>query len=231
MGSGIFFPSISLFYSILLIIYCFKNKRVENKTLKLLVIVNFIGLITELLCTFAAFNIKKLPIISNFILKFYLVYLITWIMLFTRYISELSKTKINRIKLENIIFKIVYVISCILVLILPIKLFNQGEIRYTYGLGVSLVYGLSFAFIIYCLFLMFFNINKKVVSKYSSLFILTSLGAMAMIIQSTYPGLLLITSVATFVTFIMYFTTLENEVILKLEEKLDKDINSNKENK
>ena len=96
MGSGIFFPSISLFYSILLIIYCFKNKRVENKTLKLLVIVNFIGLITELLCTFAAFNIKKLPIISNFILKFYLVYLITWIMLFTRYISELSKTKIRK---------------------------------------------------------------------------------------------------------------------------------------
>lgn len=231
MGSGIFFPSISLFYSILLIIYCFKNKRVENKTLKLLVIVNFIGLVTELLCTFAAFNIKRLPIISNFILKFYLVYLITWIMLFTKYISELSKTKINRIKLENIIFKIIYIISCVLVLVLPIKLFNQGEIRYTYGLGVSLVYGLSFAFIIYCLFLMFFNINKKVVSKYSSLFILTSLGAMAMIIQSTYPGLLLITSVATFVTFIMYFTTLENEVILKLEEKLDKNINSNKGNK
>lgn len=231
MGSGIFFPSISLFYSILLIIYCFKNKRVENKTLKLLVIVNFIGLITELLCTFAAFNIKRLPIISNFILKFYLVYLITWIMLFTRYISELSKTKINRIKVENIIFKVIYIISCVLVLTLPIKLFNQGEVRYTYGLGVSLVYGLSFAFIIYCLFLMFFNINKKVASKYSSLFILTSLGAMAMIIQSTYPGLLLITSVATFVTFIMYFTTLENEVILKLEEKLDKDITSNKENR
>lgn len=231
MGSGIFFPAISLFYSILLIIYCFKNKRIENKTLKLLVIVNFVGLITELLCTFAAFNIKKMPIISNFILKFYLVYLITWIMLFTKYISELSKTKINRIKLENIIFKIIYVISCVLVMVLPIKLFNQGEVRYTYGLSVSLVYGLSFAFIIYCLFLMFFNINKKVVSKYSSLFILTSLGAMAMIIQSTYPGLLLITSVATFVTFIMYFTTLENEVILKLEEKLDKNTNSNKGNK
>ena len=40
-----------------------------------------------------------------------------------------------------------------------------------------------------------------------------------MIIQSTYPGLLLITSVATFVTFIMYFTTLDNEVILKLEKE------------
>ena len=66
---------------------------------------------------------------------------------------------------------------------------------------------------------MFFNINKKVASRYSSLFILTTLGAVAMIIQSTYPGLLLITSVATFVTFIMYFTTLNNEVILKLEKE------------
>lgn len=222
MGSGIFFPTISLFYSILLIIRCFKNKKIENKILKSLVIVNFIGLISELLCSFAAFNINKLPILSNFILKFYLVYLITWIVLFTMYISNISKTKVNRVRFEKVIFKIVYIVACILVMILPIHLFNEGEVRYTYGPGVSLVYGLSFAFIIYCLILMFFNINKKVASRYSSLFILTSLGAMAMIIQSTYPGLLLITSVATFVTFIMYFTTIENEVILKLENSSKK---------
>ena len=215
MGSGIFFPVISLFYSILLIVLYFKSKRIKNKTLKLLILVNFIGLVTELLCSFAAFNITKMPILSKFILKFYLVYLISWIMLFTKYISNISETKINRIKYE----KIIYILSCIAVMILPIYLVNKGEIRYTYGPGVSLVYGLSLAFIIYCLLLMFFNINKKVASRYSSLFILTTLGAVAMIIQSTYPGLLLITSVATFVTFIMYFTTLNNEVILKLEKE------------
>ena len=219
MGSGIFFPVISLFYSILLIVLYFKSKRIKNKTLKLLILVNFIGLVTELLCSFAAFNITKMPILSKFILKFYLVYLITWIMLFTKYLSNISETKINRIKYEKIIFSIIYILSCIAVMILPIYLVNKGEIRYTYGPGVSLVYGLSLAFIIYCLLLMFFNINKKVASRYSSLFILTTLGAVAMIIQSTYPGLLLITSVATFVTFIMYFTTLNNEVILKLEKE------------
>ena len=219
MGSGIFFPVISLFYSILLIVLYFKSKRIKNKTLKLLILVNFIGLVTELLCSFAAFNITKMPILSKFILKFYLVYLITWIMLFTKYISNISETKINRIKYEKIIFSIIYILSCIAVMILPIYLVNKGEIRYTYGPGVSLVYGISLAFIIYCLLLMFFNINKKVASRYSSLFILTTLGAVAMIIQSTYPGLLLITSVATFVTFIMYFTTLNNEVILKLEKE------------
>lgn len=219
MGSGIFFPVISLFYSILLIVLYFKSKRIKNKTLKLLILVNFIGLVTELLCSFAAFNITKMPILSKFILKFYLVYLISWIMLFTKYISNISETKINRIKYEKIIFSIIYILSCIAVMLLPIYLVNKGEIRYTYGPGVSLVYGLSLAFIIYCLLLMFFNINKKVASRYSSLFILTTLGAVAMIIQSTYPGLLLITSVATFVTFIMYFTTLNNEVILKLEKE------------
>ena len=98
MGSGIFFPVISLFYSILLIVLYFKSKRIKNKTLKLLILVNFIGLVTELLCSFAAFNITKMPILSKFILKFYLVYLISWIMLFTKYISNISETKINRIK-------------------------------------------------------------------------------------------------------------------------------------
>ena len=216
MGSGIFFPVLSLFYSFLLIVLCFKDKKIKNNILKSLVIVNFIGLISELLCSYAAFNIKKMPILSNFILKFYLVYLVTWIILFTKYISNISKTKINRIKWEKNIFIIIYILSCIAVLLLPIHLVNKGEIRYTYGPGVSLVYGLSLTFIIYCLILMFFNINKKVASRYSSLFILTSLGALAMVIQSTYPGLLLITSVSTFVTFIMYFTTLNNEVISKL---------------
>lgn len=219
MGSGIFFPVLSLFYSFLLIVLCFKDKKIKNNILKSLVIVNFIGLISELLCSYAAFNIKNMPILSNFILKFYLVYLITWIILFTKYISNISKTKINRIKWEKNIFIIIYILSCIAVLLLPIHLVNKGEIRYTYGLGVSLVYGLSLTFIIYCLILMFFNINKKVASRYSSLFILTSLGALAMVIQSTYPGLLLITSVSTFVTFIMYFTTLNNEVISKLEKE------------
>lgn len=219
MGSGIFFPVISLFYSILLIVLYFKNRRIKNNTLKFLILVNFIGLVAELLCSYAAFNITKMPILSKFILKFYLVYLITWIMLFTKYISNISETKINRIKYENIIFSVIYISSCIAVMALPIHLVNKGEIRYTYGPGVDLVYSLSLAFIIYCLLLMFFNINKKVASRYSSLFILTTLGAVAMIIQSTYPGLLLITSVATFVTFIMYFTTLDNEVILKLEKE------------
>ena len=219
MGSGIFFPVLSLFYSFLLIVLCFKDKKIKNNILKSLVIVNFIGLISELLCSYAAFKIKNMPILSNFILKFYLVYLITWIILFTKYISNISKTKINRIKWEKNIFIIIYILSCIAVLLLPIHLVNKGEIRYTYGPGVSLVYGLSLTFIIYCLILMFFNINKKVASRYSSLFILTSLGALAMVIQSTYPGLLLITSVSTFVTFIMYFTTLNNEVISKLEKE------------
>ena len=101
MGSGIFFPVLSLFYSVLLIVLCFKDKKIKNNILKSLVIVNFIGLISELLCSYAAFNIKKMPILSNFILKFYLVYLVTWIILFTKYISNISKTKINRIKWEK----------------------------------------------------------------------------------------------------------------------------------
>ena len=123
MGSGIFFPVLSLFYSVLLIVLCFKDKKIKNNILKSLVIVNFIGLISELLCSYAAFNIKKMPILSNFILKFYLVYLVTWIILFTKYISNISKTKINRIKWEKNIFIIIYILSCIAVLLLPTTIF------------------------------------------------------------------------------------------------------------
>ena len=39
MGSGIFFPVLSLFYSVLLIVFCFKDKKIKNNILKSLVIV------------------------------------------------------------------------------------------------------------------------------------------------------------------------------------------------
>ena len=41
--------------------------ELKNNILKSLVIVNFIGLISELLCSYAAFNIKKMPILSNLV--------------------------------------------------------------------------------------------------------------------------------------------------------------------
>ena len=77
MGSGIYFPISAIAFSILIITVFFIKKpikSVETKIYKYLLIVNFVGLILELLCTVAAYISNTNFLLSDFILKLYLVY-------------------------------------------------------------------------------------------------------------------------------------------------------------
>ena len=58
---------------------------------------------------------------------------------------------------------------------------------------------------------MFKNIKRIKATKYVSLFALISLGTLIFTIQSTYPELLLSTSMQTFVTYLVYFTISKEE--------------------
>ena len=79
MGSGMFFP-ISALPIIIIIILTFNLKKhiktTETKIYNMLIITNFIGLIIELCCNLACKYYESNEILSLFVLKSYLVYLI-----------------------------------------------------------------------------------------------------------------------------------------------------------
>ena len=96
MGSGIFFPICALPFSLLIIILFFKKGHIDNyetRIYKKLIILNFIGLILELLCTVGSMIYDDLPILANFIYKSYLLYLLSWTALFTYYVYKISTPK------------------------------------------------------------------------------------------------------------------------------------------
>ena len=108
MGSGIYFPICAIPFSILIIFIFFKKgyiKNYETRIYKFLIILNFIGLILELLCTIASLIYNSNPILSEFICKSYLVYLTSWATLFTYYVHKIS-TKKNWTIIKKIILKI-----------------------------------------------------------------------------------------------------------------------------
>lgn len=118
----------SAIYLIVLIIIYFSKKRInsiENKIFSSLIITNLIGVILDLISTSTALYMKD-AIWLNIVSKFYLVYLITWLLIFTLYVYYISTTtkknkKENKMyyKLKKYIIIIDFIIST-LVLILPL---------------------------------------------------------------------------------------------------------------
>jgi len=74
MGSGVFFPICAIPFSLLVILLFFKKGHVNNSETKLyqiLIVSNLIGLVIEILCTYASIIYNELPVLSDFIYKSY----------------------------------------------------------------------------------------------------------------------------------------------------------------
>ena len=166
MGSGIFFPICAIPFSLLIIILFFKKGHIKNsetKIYQILIVSNLIGLIIEILCTFASVIYNQYPVISDLIYKMCLIYLISWTSLFTMYIYVISsnlKQKINSLK--KYMFVISFLITSIIVLLLPIDLVvkNDFQTRYTIGASVNFTY-LICGFLIVAIITMLVKKNTK----------------------------------------------------------------------
>ena len=223
MGSGIYFPLSALLFSILLVGLTFFKKHIktiETKLYSLLVVSNFIGLIAELLCTYASYIHDSNLLLSNFILKLYLICITSWVYIFTIYIIyisiEIRKFDIKKIKLYS---SIIFIIISIIIFILPITLIikNNFAIRYTEGLSVYFTYTISSILILVMLIFIIKNIKNLKSKRYLPLLAFLIVGSTAMTIQMFNPGMLLVTYMETFITSLMYHT-IENPDLKIIEE-------------
>ena len=218
------FTIYSLFYSVLLNIVYFARKRLvtfENKIFEKLMITNLIGVILAIGSYFTIVNIDKYPIFNVIVSKGYIVYLLTWITLFSVYIFAISiddsknrKKKINRI-IKG--FSILYVIFLIVIIIKPLYYHNAGGAVYSYGPSANVMYVVSSVYIAIWIVRLIINYKKIRDKKYLPIFAFMLLGVVVIIIQKSHPELLLMTSMETFIVFLMYHT-IENPDMKILEE-------------
>ena len=228
MSAGFTFSACSFFYSVLLTIMFFSKKRIqtlENKIYSYLIISNLVGVVLGVSCYTSILYRDAFPILNDFISKALLIYYLTWISFFTAYTFVISYSKKESDKeskekyFKNIfnILTVIYVVIAILVFILPLNYFSKGTIAYSFGPSANLLYILIPVYICICLIEMFKNFKEIKNKKYLPLFAFIIIGTVVMIIQKLNPGLLLMTSMETFVTFLMYFT-IENPDIKMIEE-------------
>lgn len=220
MSTGIYFPASALLFSVLIIFLFFLKPHIqtaETKLYGLLIVTNFFGLIIELMCTVAAYIKDTYPIISMIILKLYLIYIITWALIFTIYIYYISTSKKQMEMIEKpgkIVATVFYLITIIMIFVLPITLIVEDNFRtrYTMGASVDFTYFMSCILVIVMLYCMIKNLKKIKSKKYLPLFAFLAFGFGAMVFQKFNPSILLMTYVETFVSVLMYHTIEDPDV-------------------
>lgn len=222
MNISLAFLLISLIYSIFLnIIFRMKKhiSTVETSIFSLLLVLNLIGIFLEISCILTIFKLGTSSIITIICNRLFLLYLISFVILFGFYtyyiILGLNNEKLKKLGIFGAV--LLFVISMIVVFILPFSIYFDGTITYSYGVAINYVYGLSF--IISTCSIIFSIINiKKILRKRLILLLSYVIGAtVAFLIQKYNPSLTLATSMETFLMLIMYFT-IENPDVKMLNE-------------
>ena len=200
----------SFIYIIVLSFLYFSKERInngENKIYKYLLITNLIGLVLQFLCDFVSYKYDVVPhIISDFILRMYLVYFIIFISLLIIYLIEISfKYK----KIATTITLIMDLIMSILIFILPYSLYRDvsQKIYYTYGTAVQIVFYLSSTLsVIIFMILVLKRKNNKLNKKVIPIWTYLVLGMISMFIQMKHPELVITAAIESLICCLMYFT-------------------------
>ena len=225
--SSIHFQICSFFYMVLLLVVYFSKKRLitfENKIYIYMMISNIIGLLLDVFSIFTIMNMEKFSTLNYIITRFYLIYLVFWGTLFTAYTfsicirgkSDYGKVEKKQKRIFNGFLGAFFLISSI-ILVLPLNYYNKGTVIYSYGLGVTLAYVIGFIYTFMCFVVTMKYIKEIKKIKCLPLLVYLIIFPILTIVQLFYPQMLLVTSVQSFITFLMYFT-IENPDIDMIEE-------------
>ncbi len=187
-------------------------KTNNNKAFKVLMVVNFLGIVADIIYNYIAVSQKEITIPLLIMSRVFLMCLLAWIITFTLYIyatlfneKNKSKKEINKVKKKAITVSVIaFIISSIIVIFLPVN-HNLKEI-YSYGPAIDFVNYFSFACLAFGMFYMFKNYKTSNSGKCSPFFAFIVGGVCMSVLQSYDPKLLLIIAVETFVMYMIYFT-------------------------
>ncbi len=186
----------------------------ENKIYLSLLFINLFGLITEIFATLIRYNFPNMVITFNILLRLITTYFVLWPYIFFLYIVTVSLKR-------NIIFKraiIILFVECFLAFCLPFDVvYIDGIVAYTSGLGIYYTYLVGGVDLILCLYFAVKYKSNIGLKKEIPIILLIVFYIIASLIAAVNPQLLIVSSVETFITVLMYFT-IENPDLKILEE-------------
>ena len=213
----IYLMGVVLIYLVVLIVSYFSKshlKTKENKYYSRLLIINFIGLLLEIICAILGNKLPDDAIICHFFTKLFMCVMTYCTLTLTIYIYSLCFEKnenvFNRIKNLTCI---VGMLSTFIIFVLPITTGNG----FATGLSCDYTYNVGTVAITASIITIFCHIKTVKMKKVLPFLAFTLFNIIIVFIQRINPIVTLTTSMESVVLFIMYFT-IENPDLKIIEE-------------
>ena len=213
----IYLMGVVLIYLVVLIVSYFSKshlKTKENKYYSILLIINFIGLLLEILCGILGNKLPDDAIICHFFTKLFMCFMTYFTLTLTIYIYSLCFEKnenvFNRIKNLTCI---VGMLSTFFIFVLPITTGNG----FATGLSCDYTYNVGTVAITASIITIFCHIKTVKMKKVLPFLAFIFFNIIIVFIQRINPTVTLTTSMESVVLFIMYFT-IENPDLKIIEE-------------
>ena len=219
MMIAISFEICSFLFIFLASCFYFSKERIktkENKIYTIIVFCTFFALIVEFLCVSSSFeNFSQHSLYIYIISRLMLISIFLWGAFFLVYFYNITIGE-NK-KFPKVIFILYLLITTIVLTMAPLDFYYDGEMAFSYGFAVNLLYiisGIELILDIIFMAMKFKSIDKKKAIPLVSLIVLM---ALSIIIRAIFPGINLIATSFALVVFIMYFT-IENPDVKMLEQ-------------
>ena len=213
----IYLMGVVLIYLVVLIVSYFSKshlKTKENKYYSILLIINFIGLLLEILCGILGNKLPDDTMICHFFTKLFMCFMTYFTLTLTIYIYSLcfekNENDFNRIKNLTCI---VGMLSTFIIFVLPITTGNG----FATGLSCDYTYNVGTVAITASIITIFCHIKTVKMKKVLPFLAFTLFNIIIVFIQRINPTVTLTTSMESVVLFIMYFT-IENPDLKIIEE-------------
>ena len=213
----IYLMGVVLIYLVVLIVSYFSKshlKTKENKYYSILLIINFIGLLLEILCGILGNKLPDDTMICHFFTKLFMCFMTYFTLTLTIYIYSLCFEKnenvFNRIKNLTCI---VGMLSTFIIFVLPITTGNG----FATGLSCDYTYNVGTVAITASIITIFCHIKTVKMKKVLPFLAFTLFNIIIVFIQRINPTVTLTTSMESVVLFIMYFM-IENPDLKIIEE-------------
>ena len=235
---------VCLLFSLLLVFFIKTKDRIkskENELFETSIYICISSIVIEIILQIMA-SYKMDNTLSTIFNKLYLIAIVLWFVVFSKYIFYIFKPEAKEDTLEkeqkylkkySVVSKmhdIIGVLFSIMIFVLPINHYLEGTKMYSYGPAVGFLRIVLGVFVVSWLVVSIKNIKRIANIKYLSILVAFILLILNIIIQHYEPTILIVSFTFTFLSYILYHT-IENpdiqmiETLLRNKELVEKTVN------
>ena len=215
---------VSLIYLVLLMFNYFSKKKVQSDEVKLygqIMITTFVSVVFEILSVIFVSKHDQYPFLAYAVNKVFILSILGYVYLLSLYAwSVFYGHNSKKVSIRNFVKKtyiIIFIVFAILILLLPLEFYYDGEKIYSYGISTTFCYIGATILMMTWFICLLLNIRNAVQKKLYPLWLFAAMAGIILFLRNSNPELTLISSTEALIVFLMYFT-IENPDVKMIQQ-------------